>query len=125
MCAPASFIVTKEKVFWSERSDAHEDIIEDHKLCELVTGKITFARVEITPPSGDFHAPLADWQFCIDQDMLPAWWNARDAEKRVRAKLPEWLAACVHLAGHINKITDKSAVRYIRGGTVKSIMGTT
>ena len=33
MCEPASFVVTKDKVFWSLKSDGHEDIIREHALC--------------------------------------------------------------------------------------------
>ena len=45
MCRPASMIVTKTKVFWSEKSDSHEDIVEEYKLKEQnVRGDYLFAR---------------------------------------------------------------------------------
>jgi hypothetical protein len=29
MCQPASFVLTKDGVFWSMKSDSHEDIIQE------------------------------------------------------------------------------------------------
>ena len=38
MCRPASMIVTKSKVFWSEKSDSHEDIVEEFE--KTLEGKL-------------------------------------------------------------------------------------
>jgi len=32
MCRPASFVLTEHKVFWSKKSDSHEDIIREFGL---------------------------------------------------------------------------------------------
>ena len=53
MCKPASFVLTKTKVFWSENSDSHDDIIREHKLNESGTRGINILRVEIAPDDGN------------------------------------------------------------------------
>jgi len=116
MCSPASFIVTKPKVFWSTKSDSHEDIIKEFELVEIVHDKITFVRVEITPPDNDFNAPLKTWTFKTDQDILPDWYDAKDAEKRVRAELKKWLAARVVLRGQERNVNAGEFVYIASGG---------
>ena len=48
MCRPASLVITKERVFWSTKTDSHEDIIREFGLQDEVAGQIAIVRVEIT-----------------------------------------------------------------------------
>jgi len=90
MCNPASFIVTKDQTFWSKKTDSHEEIISELNLVEIVASKTTLVRVEITPDGGDLTLPIDQWQYRVDQDILPDWYDAEEVEKRCRAVLPEW-----------------------------------
>ena len=94
MCRPASLIITKERVFWSAKTDSHEQIIREFDLKDEVAGKITLVRVEITPPGGDLSLPLDQWQFHLDQDLLPAWYEKAAEEHQGRAMdaLADWAA---------------------------------
>ena len=49
MCRAASFVVTKDKVFWSKMTDSHEEIIREFDLCPEVAGKACVVRCEIVP----------------------------------------------------------------------------
>jgi len=123
MCRPASFVVTKKKVFWSETSDSHEDIIEEFGLKEFdVRKKATFVRVEITPPNQDFRLPLKKWRFQTDQDLLPDWYDSKEAEKRIRKILPKWLKRKVVLPKEERKTVDARGIIAIYG-KVKYIYG--
>ena len=140
MCRPASFVVTKDRVYWSKSSDSHEDIIKENDLEESnIRSEIQFVRVEICPPGGDFRMPLEKWRYKTDQDLLPEWYVESEEEKRVRAVLPDWLKSNVVLPdqsvaeirkpmvaiyGTVKSI-DGGTVGYIRGGTVESIRGGT
>ena len=87
MCKPASFVVTKNKVCWSTKSDSHEEIIAEHKLhADGVQGP-NIVRVEIVPPGDDFRLPLDQWIFKTDQYILPQWYDATDVESRARVAL--------------------------------------
>ena len=94
MCREASFIVADNgrKVFWSKYSDSHEDIIKKYGLVESVAGKVCFVRVEVSPVGGSSQlmTDFADWNFRVDQDLLPDWWDSVEAEKMCRVELPKW-----------------------------------
>ena len=94
MCKPASFIVTKDKVFWSKRTDSHSEIIKEHNLCESGVRGVNVVPVEITPPKDDLSLPLKQWKFCVDfADILrelPEWWDQEKHEAMCRLELKEW-----------------------------------
>jgi hypothetical protein len=110
MCRPASFIVTKDRVFWSRKTESHTDIIEEHGLhADGVRGP-NIAKVEITPPGNDYRAPLDQWAFTLDEHVKPQWLDLADAESMTRAALPEWLAAKVVLPEQSVEIRDRQIV---------------
>ena len=135
MCKPASFIITEDKVFWSKKTDSHEDIIKEFCLIECDrnggNGKPMLVRVEICPPDEDYKQPLKEWVFKTDQndDLLPDWYDAKEAEKRTRRILKDWLKAKVILPhqavdaistnilaiyGKVKYIGGSAQVKYIR-----------
>ena len=88
MCRFASFILTKDREFWSINSDSHEDIIAEHALVEDGVRGPNILRVEIIPTPNimrfdDFEA----WQYKIDQDIVPEWHDAAVDEERTRRAL--------------------------------------
>jgi len=78
MCNPASFVVTKDQVYWSRFCDDHGKIIRKHELHEDGARGPNIVRVEINPPDGDFCPDLDSWEFRVDQDILPKWWDAAE-----------------------------------------------
>jgi len=126
MCSPASFIVTKDKVFWSKRSDSHEDIIREFDLCVDGIDRPKIVRVEITPPDNNFRIPLEDWQLHIDEvvisfDLLPSWFNMDDVSKRTREALKKWASS--KLVIDSNKTAYSEQV-YVFGKSYVSAHGT-
>ena len=144
LCAPASFCVNRElKVFWSKKSDAHEDIIEEFDLHVDGVREANFVRVEVVPPKeGAFETPPDQWVFKLDQENAPSWYDKDKTEKACRIALVDWAAAKLALSGQVktikagvlyacgssavtayNKSTviacDKSTVREIIGGCVR------
>jgi hypothetical protein len=95
--------VTKDRVYWSKRSDSHEEIIREFKLEALDRDAIrgsNLVRIEIVPPNGnDFETPLDKWVFHTDQNVTPDWYVAESAEKECRAVLQEWAKAKVFITG--------------------------
>ena len=111
MCRPASFVLTKERAFWSENSDSHEDIIREHELhADGVKGP-NIVRVEIVPPHSDFSRSEDEWVFSIDQDILPQWAKTEDLEKRTRAVLSDWISCKVLSQGNI-KVKSRQVYAY-------------
>ena len=85
MCKFASFVLTKDRVFWSESSDSHSEIIRENNLTEWGARGPNIVKVEITPTAKIKVWPsLRAWYFNIDQDTLPEWADRADLEKRTR-----------------------------------------
>jgi hypothetical protein len=145
MCRPASFIVTKKEVFWSKNTESHQGIISEFDLKEQdARGNYTLVGVEAIPPNQDYRLPFRKWEFVVDfaghKRDLPAWWDEKKVEKRVRAKLKEWRKAKVIMPGEtIEKFTagqlvavygtleyfEGGTLEYFKGGTLESFEGGT
>ena len=130
MCEPASFVVTKKQVFWSENGDSHELIIEENNLNEMdVRNNPTFVRVEIVPPEKDYRLPFKEWGYKLDQDIKPEWYDAKKVEKMCRAKLQDWRKSNVVMPNEtVNEITKPmvavyGTIKYVYGGTITSFRG--
>ena len=90
MCKPASFVVMKDAVFWSEKSDRHEDTIKEFSLHLDGPRGPNGGRIEILPPSGDLSLPLSKWVYKYDDPQKPDWWDDAREEKRARISLKDW-----------------------------------
>ena len=89
MCKSASFIVTKTKVLYHPLTDSHEDIIKKYKLNDRGMSP-DFVRVEVVPPKNDYSLPLDKWEYSVDQDTLPDWYDPRESEIATREELKNW-----------------------------------
>jgi hypothetical protein len=88
MCRFASFILTKDREFWSGTSDSHSEIISANNLHEWGSHGPNIVKVEISPTDKIKKWPsLKAWNFHIDQDTLPDWANKNTCEERTRAAL--------------------------------------
>jgi hypothetical protein len=110
MCKPASFVLTKDNVFWSKRTESHSEIIKEFNLCEEGVRGINLACVEITPPGDDYRLPLDQWIYRLDTDRAPHWYDAKEAEARVRAILPEWLKAKIILPDEARDVYGEEVI---------------
>jgi hypothetical protein len=86
MCRFASFVLTLEKAFWGP-TESHTNIIEHHKLVEMGARGPNIIRIEIKPPNGKPLAPIAEWIYNVDQDILPEWHDKDLTEQRARTAL--------------------------------------
>ena len=128
MCKPASFVVTKDKVFWSKVSDSHEDIIKEFSLATEVAGKICIVRCEVTPPKeGRFDLPSENWIYKTDQEggYLPEWFDSEEVEERCRLALNEWISERVVAVGRVIQNLEIGLSVFVCGGTVNAVRGGT
>ena len=122
MCNPASFVMTKNKVFWSKKTDSHEGIIKEFDLCEGNASQVNIVRIEISPSDGDIFSDPDTWKFNVDQDMLPDWFSLEEAEKEARIALKDWISTRVW----INKVVetfDSETVVFIKNTTIQRMSG--
>jgi hypothetical protein len=88
MCKFASFVLTKDREFWSDKTDSHEDIIRENELHADGARGPNLLRVEISPTDKIKVWPsLKAWAYKVDQDRMPEWFIPAQAEKRTRAAL--------------------------------------
>ncbi len=89
MCKYASFVLTKDKVFWSKTTESHSEIIREFNLCEAdsTNTRINTVNVEINP--GAKWEDLSTWAYKVDQDLLPEWFDDKECEDRTRKALKE------------------------------------
>lgn len=98
MCKCASFIQTKDRDYFSEKSDSHSEIIQEFKLYDGAHHP-TIVPCEITPPVGNLSLPLDQWIYNVDsnvtEDQLPDWYKANPEfyQKRCRSALADWAKA--------------------------------
>ena len=88
MCKFASFVLTKDREFWSDTSDSHEQIIAENNLHADGARGPNVLRVELSPTDKIKVWPsLKAWAYKVDQDRMPEWFDAATAEKRARTAL--------------------------------------
>ena len=72
MCNFASFVLTKDRVFWLEDSNSHSEIISRFELHEFGARGMNILKVEIRPTARVKQWPdLRAWRSAVDQDLLP------------------------------------------------------
>ena len=134
MCEPASMIVTKTKVFWSENTDSHSEIVSEFGLKETdARGDVNIIPIEITPPNGNLKTPLSKWVFKVDfagfQRELPDWADLEKIEKECRLHLKDWAKKklikkpCVLKSGQYYVVSSGSATVRASGSATVDAYG--
>jgi hypothetical protein len=103
MCNFASFVLTKDSIFWCDESDSHEDIISENSLHADGVAGPNVLRVEVSPTKNvtdlmDF----ASWQYKVDQDIMPGWFDAVTCETRTREALQERFKRGLKVGGSLS-----------------------
>jgi hypothetical protein len=121
MCQPASFVLTKDAVFWSRFTDSHEEIIKESGLHADGAKGPNILRVEVVPPGYDTTRPPAEWVFRVDQDIMPEWYDSERDEARTRAALVDWIAENV-ISDNRDSVTE-GRVFIVGNATVQCVDG--
>ena len=78
MCYFFSAVVLKSgEIVYDINTNSHEDLIESRNLEDntIDPRELTFARVEILPPQGDFFSEPDKWNLKIDENITPVWFD--------------------------------------------------
>jgi hypothetical protein len=114
MCKFASFVLTKDRVFYSRNSSSHNDIISEHDLHEGTIGRVNIVKVEISPTKS--WADLATWSYKVDQDMMPKWFDATDCERRTREALANLLSGAEWLKPFDKFLASIPKIKWMKNG---------
>jgi hypothetical protein len=104
MCDFVSGILTRTRVLYSETSDSHTDILKECGIRDLDLVP-DFVKFELTPPNdGDWDDP-GNWNFVVDQDNLPSWFEPAQDAPRARTmllrKFPEGFKKGLSVPGNL------------------------
>jgi len=82
MCQFKSGIIFKNRtVLTPTYNDSHSSLLEKLNVEDnLFNAEHVFVRAELLPPKGNLNAPVSDWKFSVDQDIVPEWFS-EDKEK--------------------------------------------
>jgi hypothetical protein len=123
MCSPASFIIVKgQPPVWSKYTESHTEIRKEFGLPENTDTLTANVQVELSPENGDLKTPIKNWVFRVDQDRLPTWWDANEAEIATRKEIKKWAK---------QKLITKDCAElrdgqfYVVGGTISQVLGGT
>lgn len=78
MCEFKSGIILKDRVILSpEGNESHSDLLESMGIEDRTTNNVNakFVRVELIPPEGDCSKDINKWEYRVDQDFLPRWYE--------------------------------------------------
>ena len=82
MCRFKSGLILKNRVVVAQAdNDSHSDLLEGLKIDDTEVNAMTkFVRAELIPPNNEWWTDPSEWEFHIDQDIRPDWFN-EDVEK--------------------------------------------
>ena len=92
MCEMASFVITSEKIFWSKKTDSHEEIIREFGIQQDGIRGPNIMRVEVVPPRYNYLLPINKWVYKTDQDIIPEWYEEEKYKPMVMEYLRDWVA---------------------------------
>lgn len=139
MCKFKSAIILKDSVFIPDY-DSHSDMLQElgikdteENACRL------FVRAELIPKNDDCKSDVSTWEYIVDQDILPDWYEAGYDEKRMRDAVQDWAKNRIHIGiddlvissgeGHIildckvKKICGDAQIRSIQGNSGVDCIG--
>ena len=140
MCKLKSAIILKDKIFMPDY-DSHSKMLEELGITDdYINASKVFVRAELAPADGDVFSNIDSWEFSVDQDITPEWFDEKDCAERMRNTLKEWAKTHIFVGQNGLSISHgenifikdcknvdicgKATVKYICGdATVENICG--
>ena len=90
MCKLKSAIILKGRIFMPDY-DSHSEMLEELKITDdYFHASKVFVRAELSPENGDVFSDIDGWEFSVDQDITPEWFDEKDCTERMRNTVKEW-----------------------------------
>ena len=131
MCKLKSAIILKDRIFMPDY-DSHSKMLEELKITDDYFNALkVFVRAELSPADGDAFSDIDGWEFSVDQDITPEWFDEKDCAERMRKAVKEWAKTHIFIGQNELKISHGENIFIkdcknvdIRGNaTVKHICG--
>ena len=113
MCQMKSGIILKDRIFIPDY-DSHTDMLAELGISDTrQNAERLFIRAELLPPDGDVFAPVEEWSFHVDQDILPDWYVEQVDKDRMVAAVKKWAKDRIHV-GVDNLRISQGSNHYIK-----------
>ena len=90
MCKLKSAIILKDRIFMPDY-DSHSKMLEELGITDdYFNASKVFVRAELSPAYGDVFSNIDSWEFSVDQDITPEWFDEKDCAERMRNTVKEW-----------------------------------
>ena len=131
MCKLKSAIILKDRIFMPDY-DSHSKMLEELGITDdYFNASKVFVRAELSPQNGDVFSDIDSWEFSVDQDITPEWFDEKDCAERMRKAAKEWANTHIFIGlnglaishGENIFIKDCKNVDICGNATVKSICG--
>ena len=131
MCKLKSAIILKDRIFMPDY-DSHSKMLEELKITDdYFNASKVFVRAELSPENGNVFSDIDSWEFRVDQDITPEWFDEKDCAERMRNTVKEWAKTHIFIGQNDLKIShgenifikDCEDVDIYDNATVKSICG--
>lgn len=122
MCQFKSGIILKNKVVLApEGNDSHSDLLESLGIeNDRMNAMKVFVRAELLPPNGNKAVPVDEWNFNVDQDITPDWFDDDRGkyETEFRDAVKEYMKdKIISICGYAwNKVVDGNLTYYFMDG---------
>ena len=122
MCQFKSGIILKNKVVLApEGNDSHSDLLESLGIeDDRMNAMKVFVRAELLPPNGNKAVPVDEWNFNVDQDITPDWFDKDRGkyETEFRDAVKEYMKdKIISICGYAwNKVVDGNLTYYFMDG---------
>ena len=113
MCMFKSGIILKDRVFVPDY-DSHTEMLEELKIADTRNNaEKLFVRAELIPKNGDIFSSVDDWEFRVDQDIIPDWFVKNYEEQRMKGAVKKWAESHIYIGVDDLKL-PKKGVYYLK-----------
>ena len=125
MCRFRSGILLKDRVVIARKdNDSHQDMLEELNISDTYENAArVFVRAELIPEKNEWWTDPDGWEFVIDQDIVPDWFE-EDREghiSRFREAVKEWWSGHVMVGKKID--TLRTGYYMLKGCEVEKLCG--
>ena len=105
MCKLKSAIILKDRIFMPDY-DSHSKMLEELGITDnYINASKVFVRAELSPKNEDAFSDIDGWEFSVDQDITPEWFDEKDCAERMRKAVKEWAKTHIFVGRNELKIS--------------------
>ena len=105
MCKLKSAIILKDRIFMPDY-DSHSKMLEELGITDdYINASKVFVRAELSPENEDVFSDIDSWEFSVDQDITPEWFDEKDCAERMRKAVKEWAKTHIFIGQNELKIS--------------------